>query len=61
MENDRGDEVPGVRATCEQCGYQTESYGTGIRSVRRCLVLMREQCPEFEENFYSCPETEKKE
>lgn len=44
--------VAGVTATCDRCGHTTESYGTSIRSIRRCLVLMREECPEGESNFY---------
>jgi hypothetical protein len=44
--------VDSVCATCERCGNETESYGTSAASVRRCLVLMREECPEGENNFY---------
>lgn len=44
--------IPSVRAVCSRCGHETESYGTGDGSVKRCLVLMREECPEDEENFY---------
>lgn len=58
LSNERGP-VDGVQAVCQRCGHRTESYGTGIRSVRRCLVLMRDECPNGEENFYTCPETEK--
>jgi len=52
LENDRGHSVPGVCATCGECGHTTESFGVGPASRRRCLVLMREQCPNDEENFY---------
>ena len=34
------------------CQHTTESFGTGEKSVKRCLVLMRQECPEGEENFY---------
>lgn len=44
--------VPGIEAVCTRCDHKTESFGTSDRSVRRCLVLMREQCPRGEENFY---------
>ena len=44
--------VPSVVATCSRCGHCTESFGTGDSSRRRCLVLMREGCPEGEENYY---------
>lgn len=45
-------EVPSVRATCSRCGHQTESYGTSDVSIRRCLVLLREECPKDENNYY---------
>jgi hypothetical protein len=51
VEGDRG-MVEGVCATCSRCGHATESAGTSERSIRRCLALMREECPEGEENFY---------
>lgn len=52
LENDEGREVPGVCATCSRCGHATESFGTEGPSVRRCLALLREECPEGESNFY---------
>ena len=45
-------EVPGVEAKCNRCGHTTESFGTGPNSITRCLVLMREECPLNESNFY---------
>jgi len=44
--------IDGVRATCSKCGHQTESYGTGTKSVNRCLVLMNRECECSENNFY---------
>lgn len=38
--------MPGVVVTCSRCGHATESCGTGDSSIRRCLALMREECPE---------------
>lgn len=58
LENDNGVIQPGVRATCSNCGHVTESFGTGDASRRRCLVLMREECPENEHNFYVDSEEE---
>jgi len=52
LENEYGKEVAGVRATCSRCDHTTESYGTGEGSRTRCLVLLREECPEGERNFY---------
>jgi hypothetical protein len=45
-------EVEGVCATCPRCGHQTESFGTSPASVRRCLALLREQCPNGDNNYY---------
>jgi hypothetical protein len=50
--NDHGVEVDCTTVECSECGHKTTSYGTGERSVRRCLALMAEQCPEGEDNFY---------
>jgi hypothetical protein len=44
--------IPSVQATCSRCDHTTESYGTGGASIRRCLVVMREECPRGQENFY---------
>jgi hypothetical protein len=44
--------VEGVMATCSRCDHVTESFGTSDSSVKRCLVLMREECPKNESNFY---------
>jgi ribosomal protein S27E len=52
LENDDGRWVDGVVATCGDCGNTTESFGTSERSVRRCLVMMRDECPEGASNFY---------
>ena len=53
LENDNGYEVEGVSATCSRCDHSTESYGTSDASIRRCLVLLREECPNGEENYYA--------
>jgi len=50
---DDGDRlVAGVRATCGVCGHVTESFGVNGPSRRRCLALLREECPGNENNFY---------
>lgn len=49
---DTGRTQDGVEATCGECGHTTQSFGDGEGSVRRCLALMREQCPRGENNFY---------
>ena len=45
-------EIEGVTATCSRCGHETESFGTSDASVRRCLALLREECPNGENNYY---------
>ena len=53
LENDDGRDVDSIRATCSRCGHTTESFGTSDRSIARCLVLMRNECPREEKgNFY---------
>jgi hypothetical protein len=51
LEGDYGPQ-DGVVATCTRCDHQTESFGTGDASIRRCLVLLREECPRGERNYY---------
>lgn len=48
----RSDGNGGVIAACTECDYETQSKGETDRSVKRCLALMREQCPKNQENFY---------
>ena len=52
MENDSGRMISSVEVTCSKCGHSVRSYGTGERSVKRCLAMFREECPEDEANFY---------
>lgn len=52
LENEEGVELDGVSAECPRCGHTTESFGTAPTSIRRCLVLLREECPNRENNFY---------
>lgn len=43
---------PGVEATCLRCDHVTQCFGTEEKSVRRALVMMRDECPNGETNFY---------
>jgi hypothetical protein len=52
LDGDIRDDIPGIEATCTKCGHTTESYGQEGQSIRRCLVLLREECPQGESNFY---------
>jgi len=56
LTNENGKPVPGLRVTCTKCGEQTESFGQRGRSLRRCLALMKEECPRGEENYYKTEE-----
>lgn len=51
-ENDNGRLVPVTIAECSRCHHETTSYGTTSASLRRCLVMLREECPRSERNFY---------
>ncbi len=51
LEGDHGD-VEGVQVTCSRCDHCTESFGTSDASIRRCLALLREECPNEENNYY---------
>jgi hypothetical protein len=52
LEGDYSNDVQSVRATCNKCDHTTESYGTSEGSIKRCLALMHEECPEGEDNRY---------
>ena len=47
-----GQLIDGVEVTCTNCGHVETAGGTSERSVKRCLAMMRENCPEDEENYY---------
>ena len=44
--------IDGVILQCTKCGHETESFGTTQTSIKRCLALMREECPMGENNWY---------
>lgn len=52
MTNDYGGSTAGVVARCSKCGHETESFGTGEGSQKRCLAVMNEECPEGLNAFY---------
>ncbi len=52
LPGDHGGLVKGVKVTCGECDHETESFGSSQRSVKRCLALLREECPRNEENYY---------
>lgn len=55
LEGDHGP-VDSVCARCSRCDHETESFGTGEASVKRCLALLRDECPKDENNFYQADE-----
>jgi hypothetical protein len=52
IENEQGRMQDGVRATCSECDHVTESFGQGPKSRMRCIMLMKDECPNNEDNFY---------
>lgn len=44
--------VPGLRLACPRCGHEVEVFGTDERSAKRGAVMLREECPRGENNFY---------
>lgn len=53
LEGDEGQDIEGVRVTCDRCDHAVEIFGTSDRSIRRGCVMLREECPQNEENFYT--------
>jgi hypothetical protein len=49
LDGDHGP-VDGVVVTCSRCHASSESFGTSPASVRRCFILLHEQCGEI--NYY---------
>lgn len=60
IDNERGGTTPGVVTTCTECGHEVSSFGQQAKSVRRCLALLREECPIGEKNFYVAEKGEDK-
>ena len=51
LEGDYGP-VAGLCVRCGRCDHEVEVYGTSGRSLRRALIMLREECPFGESNFY---------
>ena len=52
LENDSGIMIPGLALTCSRCRHSVEVFGTSDASAKRGAVMLREECPEGENNFY---------
>jgi uncharacterized metal-binding protein YceD (DUF177 family) len=44
--------VAGLCLVCSRCGHEVEVYGTEEASADRGAVMLREECPKGEKNFY---------
>jgi hypothetical protein len=53
LEGDYCDDVPGLEATCSRCGHSVTVYGRSDASERAACVLLRQECPRGEQNYYA--------
>lgn len=44
--------VEGYEVECERCGHCVEVFGTSEASIARAAVMLRDECPRGENNFY---------
>ena len=44
--------VEGLYLVCARCGHEVEVAGTTDASARRGAIMLREECPKGENNFY---------
>ena len=51
VEGDHG-QVDGLCLVCEKCGHEVEVPGASGASARRGAVMLRDECPRGENNFY---------
>lgn len=52
IEGDYGGYLDGLRLTCTQCGHEVTVFGTEAASARRGAIMLRDECPANESNFY---------
>lgn len=52
IDNQYGIPRPGVKAVCTKCGHEVQSFGRSEKSIKRCLAVMCEECPNDEDNWY---------
>ena len=45
--------VPSVEVTCTRCKHSVQVFGTSEASIKRGCLMLREECPEGESNFYA--------
>lgn len=51
IEGDYGP-TQGLVITCPRCGHSVEVFGTENASARRGAIMLREECPRGESNYY---------
>jgi hypothetical protein len=52
LEGEDGRPIDGLIVKCTRCNHQVEVYGTSTSSIKRGAVVLRDECPEDETNFY---------
>jgi hypothetical protein len=52
LDGDYDNTVSGLIVTCSRCGHSVEVFGTEDASVKRGAVMLREECPRGDKNFY---------
>jgi hypothetical protein len=52
LEGEEGQIIPGVLVTCGRCKYSVEVFGQEARSHRRGFIMLREDCPMRQSNYY---------
>jgi hypothetical protein len=45
-------QVEGLYLVCARCSHEVEVAGTTAASARRGAMMLREECPRGESNFY---------
>jgi hypothetical protein len=53
LEDDHGRPIDGLSVCCGRCGHTVEVFGTSDSSIKRGCVMLREECPKGEKNFYT--------
>lgn len=57
LEGEYGGMIDSVEVTCSKCNHSVEVYGSRAVSILRGCVMLREECPRGEKNFYWTDET----
>lgn len=55
FEGDYGNDVAGLTVKCSKCGHFVEINGQGDASAKRGAMMLKEECPEYEDNYYVLP------